>query len=195
VAKPKSRFQRFFDANAEFFQSGWIFAIPSVLVWWVIVTFVYAMQLPSGVRWPVFATAALIASSAFLVGGLVGFLFGIPRTIHNAVPRVGAKHYEGNTNLEQVSDWLTKIIVGVGLVEIGRVIPGLASLAKDMKAPLGGQASSEAFGLALTIANVVLGFFLFYLWSRSLFAKELEELEKSEEKAQQDNPSPANSAT
>jgi len=28
-------------------------------------------------------------------------------------------------------------------------------------------------GLALTIANVLLGFFLFYLWSRALFAEEL----------------------
>ena len=27
-----------------------------------------------------------------------------------------------NTNLEQISDWLTKIIVGVGLVEIWAVI-------------------------------------------------------------------------
>jgi hypothetical protein len=26
-------------------------------------------------------------------------------------------------------------------------------------------------GLALTIANVLLGFFLFYLWSRALFAE------------------------
>jgi hypothetical protein len=44
-----------------------------------------------------------------------------------------------------------------------------------MKVPLGGQASSSAFGLALAISNVLLGFFLFYLWSRSLLKKELEE--------------------
>jgi hypothetical protein len=77
--------------------------------------------------------------------------------------------------LEQVSDWLTKIIVGVGLVEIGRIIPGLTRFAESMKVPLGGQASSSAFGLALAISNVLLGFFLFYLWSRSLLKKELEE--------------------
>jgi hypothetical protein len=77
-------------------------------------------------------------------------------------------------------------------VEIGRVIPGLSRLAESMKAPLGGQASSETFGLALTIANVLLGFFLFYLWSRSLFLKELEELEAPEGKAQHANPPSAN---
>jgi hypothetical protein len=75
--------------------------------------------------------------------------------------------------LEQVSDWLTKIIVGVGLVQIGRIIPGLSKFAESMKAPLGGQASSAAFGLGLAITNVLLGFFYFYLWSRSLLPRGL----------------------
>jgi hypothetical protein len=184
--KSKNRFQKFPE-------TGWIFAIPGVIIWWAIVTLIYAGQLPSGVRWTVFATAVLIASSAFLIGGLVGFLFGIPRTVQGATSRTSTAHYRGNTNLEQVSDWLTKIIVGISLVEIGRVIPSLTRLAESMKAPLGGQASSESFGLALTIANVLLGFFLFYLWSRSFFVQELEELEKSEEMTQQANPSPATS--
>jgi hypothetical protein len=179
--EPGSKFRKFFE-------TGWTFAIPIAGTWWAIVTLIYAIQLPSGVRWTVFATAVLIASSAFLIGGLVGFLFGIPRTVQGITPRTGAAHYRGNTNLEQVSDWLTKIIVGVSLVEIGRVVPGLARLAKSMKAPLGGQASSESFGLALTIANALLGFFLFYLWSRSFFGKALDELEKSEEGIQQANP-------
>jgi len=42
-----------------------------------------------------------------------------------------------------------------------------------MKAPLGGQASSAAFGLGLTISYALLGFFYFYFWSRSLFKREL----------------------
>lgn len=189
-AKNKSR--GFLEKSTKFFETGWTFAIPSVIIWWAIVTLIYAIQLPSGVRLAVFATATLIASAAFLIGGLVGFLFGIPRTVQSVTPRTGTTHYQGNTNLEQVSDWLTKIIVGVSLVEIGRVIPSLARLAESMKAPLGGQASSETFGLALTIANVLLGFFLFYLWSRSLFLKALEELEKSEEEVQQGEPSSAN---
>ena len=78
-----------------------------------------------------------------------------------------------NTNLYQVSDWLTKIVVGVGLVQIGRTLPVLTRLAESMKAPLGGQASSAAFGLGLTITYAVLGFFFLYLWSHTLFAYEL----------------------
>jgi hypothetical protein len=101
-------------------------------------------------------------------------LFGIPRAVQGSTPLPGASRYVGNTNLEQVSDWLTKIIVGISLVEIGRIIPALTRLAESMKVPLGGQASSAAFGLGLTIANVLLGFFLFYLWSRVLLKNELE---------------------
>jgi hypothetical protein len=180
------------NKSEKFFETGWTVAIPALGSGWGIITLIYVLQLPGGVRWTVFATAVLIASSAFLIGGLVGFLFGVPRTVQGATPRTGATHYQGNTNLEQVSDWLTKIIVGVSLVEIGHVIPGLTRLAESMKAPLGGKPSSESFGLALTIANALLGFFLFYLWSRSFFVKELEELEKSEERAQHVNVSSAN---
>lgn len=50
---------------------------------------------------------------------LVGFLFGIPKIYQNT------SGYDGkiktgflvNTNLEQISDWFTKIIVGIGLVQ------------------------------------------------------------------------------
>jgi len=76
--------------------------------------------------------------------------------------------------LEQVSDWLTKIIVGVGLVQIGHIVPALSKLAESMKAPLGGQPSSAAFGLGLAITEALLGFFYFYFWSRELLPLELE---------------------
>jgi len=159
----------------EFFTSGWMIAIPFVAILWAIAILIYALQLPSGVRWGAYAVANLIASASFLAGGLVGFLFGIPRAVQGSAPASGALQYQANTNLEQVSDWLTKIIVGVGLTQIGRIIPGLTRLADSMKAPLGGQASSAAFGLTLTISNILLGFFFFYLWSRSLLKKELEQ--------------------
>ena len=165
---------RWIEQAKQFFASGWMFAIPIVAILWTVVILIFALQLPSGVRWGAFATAIFIGSSSFLLGGLAGFLFGIPRAVQSFTAPTGAAQYQANTNLEQVSDWLTKIIVGVSLVEIGRIIPGLTRFAESMKAPLGGQASSAAFGLALTMANVLLGFFLFYLWSRSLLKKELE---------------------
>ena len=106
-------------------------------------------------------------------GGIVGFLFGIPRTVQGSALPERATQYQGNTNLEQVSDWLTKIIVGVGLVQIGHIIPALSKFAESMKAPLGGLPSSAAFGLGLAISYALLGFLYFYFWSRSLFVREL----------------------
>ena len=64
----------------------------------------------------------LVAGSAALIGGLLGFLFGIPRTLQqDGVAKVGPDDteqekdsvvnpridYQVNTNLEQISDWLT----------------------------------------------------------------------------------------
>jgi hypothetical protein len=74
----------------------------------------------------VFSVAIMIAVASMLAGGLVGFLFGIPGTIQQA--REGEDTslesqqsenkpltYAPNTNLEQISDWLTKIL--------GRCVP------------------------------------------------------------------------
>jgi hypothetical protein len=71
----------------------------------------------------------LAAFAASAVGGMIGFLFGVPKgpSDSNDQQRSGF-YYRPNTNLEQVSDWLTKIIVGVGLIQfraIGSVIYGL----------------------------------------------------------------------
>lgn len=151
----------------------WITVIPIAGGVGVVVTLLYITQVPSGVRWSVLGTALAIASAASLVGGIVGFLFGIPRTVQGSAATNGETQYQGNTNLEQVSDWLTKILVGVGLVQLGRALPALGKLANGLGASLGGQASSGAFGLALAISYALLGFLFLYLWSREVLPKEL----------------------
>ncbi len=151
----------------------WLWTIPFLCFLGVVGILIYVSQVPSGVRWSVFGTAGAIASSAYLTGGLAGFLFGVPRTVQGSTRSKGPTQYQGNTNLEQVSDWLTKIIVGIGLVQIGHIIPALSKFAESMKAPLGGLPSSGAFGLGLAISYALFGFFFFYFWSRSLFAQEL----------------------
>lgn len=151
----------------------WITVIPMIGGVGVATTLLYITQVPSGVRWSVLGTALAIASAASLVGGIVGFLFGIPRTVQGSAAPNGGTQYQGNTNLEQVSDWLTKILVGVGLVQIGRALPALGKLANGLRASLGGQASSGAFGLALAISYALLGFLFLYLWSREILPREL----------------------
>jgi hypothetical protein len=157
----------------QLFIFSWLWSIPIIGVLLAGVNLIYASQVPSGVRWSVFGTASVIGSAAYFTGGIIGFLFGVPRTVQGSGPSKRGTQYRANTNLEQVSDWLTKIIVGIGLVQIGHIVPALSKLADSMKAPLGGQASSAAFGLGLTISYALLGFFYFYFWSRSLFRREL----------------------
>jgi hypothetical protein len=158
---------------AQVLTFSWLWIIPFVCIFGVLIILIYSIQLPSGVRWNAFCVGVVIGSSAFLIGGLVGFLFGIPRTVQSSTSSTGATQYQGNTNLEQVSDWLTKIIVGVSLVEIGRIVPALAKLAGILKAPLGGQPSSAAFGVGVVIASALTGFFFIYLWTREMFVREL----------------------
>lgn len=162
-----------FPRIAQVLTFSWLWIIPFVCIFGVFIILIYSIQLPSGVRWSAFCVGVVTGSAAFLIGGLVGFLFGIPRTVQSSTPSKGATQYQGNTNLEQVSDWLTKIIVGVSLVEIGRIIPALAKLAELLKAPLGGQPSSAAFGVAVVIACALTGFFFIYLWTREMFVREL----------------------
>jgi hypothetical protein len=152
----------------------WASYIPALGVLGILVILVYVSQVPANVRWIVFGTAVAVAGAAALVGGIVGFLFGIPfSNKQRGIVTGGELNYEANTNLEQVSDWLTKIIVGVGLVQVGRALPGLGKLGESLKAPLGGQPSSSTFGLGLVIFYTLLGFLYLYLWSRQVLPLQL----------------------
>jgi hypothetical protein len=139
------------------------------------------------------AAGWLIIAGGVLVSGVVtGFLFAVPRTLQrgevnisssrmrgsstdNGVDQAGADkvspvrtqaRYTVNSNLEQISDWLTKIIVGVGLVELYK-LPGLASRLTTFLA--GGAESipqGRAFALGLILYFGVLGFMAGYLLTR-----------------------------
>jgi len=161
---------------AKIKQPGWTYFIPALGGLGVLITLIYVSQVGGGKRWSVFGTAIAIAGAAAVVGGVVGFLFGIPLTSKQRAAGANNSQYEPNTNLEQVSDWLTKIIVGVGLVQLGRALPALTKLARSLNDPLGGQPYGGAFGLGLTIFYALLGFLFLYLWSRTDLQRELQQL-------------------
>lgn len=156
----------------------WVIVIPVLCAIGVIIALIYITQVSSALRWSAFGTALAVAAASTLVGGIVGFLFGIPLTNQKTGQNSGESAdgtLKANTGLEQVSDWLTKIIVGVGLVQLGHALPALGRLAKSLKDPLGDTASSSAFGLGLTIYFAVLGFLFGYLWSREILPGEFAE--------------------
>lgn len=125
-------------------------------------------------------------------GFLVGFLFGIPRVLQgdnppasgaNTAAEVSGKPQSPggaatvrpagyaqrvNTNLEQISDWLTKIIVGLGLVEL-RTMPDHLHRASDWmaksfaRAEAGASQAAASFSSAFIVFFAIAGFMAGYL--------------------------------
>ena len=75
-------------------------------------------------------------------------------------------HLRVNTNLEQISDWLTKILVGVGLTQLNKV-PGQMTIAASFIAKgMGDDQAHRTLVVAMLIYFPVLGFLSGYLCTR-----------------------------
>lgn len=119
--------------------------------------------------WSIFAVSALVAACAFAVGSLLGFLFGIPQYLAKAGEANSGTEkasYQPNTNLTQVSDWLTKIIIGVGLVQFGQLARSIGKLGDSLAPSLGGDPTGKPFGIAVVVGFFVIGFLIGYLYTR-----------------------------
>lgn len=128
----------------------------------------------------VFTVVTLIAFASFAVGGIIGFLFGIPRTLQHSNGNAPANGTEStpasatNTNLEQISDWLTKILVGVGLTQIASITQRFNDLSYNLGKSLMPHIPAAQFA---PIAGVIMilfaidGFLIVYLWTRLFLAK------------------------
>jgi hypothetical protein len=148
----------------------WVWLTPLVMMTGVLALLIYAAASRS---WSIFGYGTAVGAAAIIIGGLLGFVFAVPRSASGNQPVGTTERYQDNSNLEQISDWLTKILVGVGLVQLSRAPNGLARLAEAMKPGFGGAASSAGFGLALVLFYAGGGFFYFYLWTRTGFLLQL----------------------
>jgi CheY-like chemotaxis protein len=131
--------------------------------------------------WDVLAVSALVAGSAFVFGGFLGFLFGIPRSLaapEGADERETFGPYRPNTNLEQISDWLTKILVGVGLVQFTTLARHAGDLVQFLGPPLGDDSLGETFAGALLVIFGVTGFLTFYLVTRIYLPREFAQADR-----------------
>jgi hypothetical protein len=141
----------------------------------------YALQSPNSAKFVSFAAIGImVAGASVLIGSLLGFLFGIPRTLQQDAPVEIARNnaadsaedderpanYRANTNLEQISDWLTKILVGVGLTQI-TVIPGkLHEISNAVASGLDNTDGNRVFAIAVILFFAICGFLFGYLWTR-----------------------------
>ncbi|MCK9220855.1 MAG: hypothetical protein M0P47_12515 [Bacteroidales bacterium] len=139
----------------------------------------------------IWMSASLVVSLAsFLIGGLIGFLFGIPKFNTKYTPSEEPE-YLANTSLEQISDWLTKIIVGVGLTQLIVIPKNLMNLSEYIVAGIVSKHSCQkspdwylplynagivckhsylpedtTFILSLILLFFILGFFFAFFYAR-----------------------------
>jgi len=139
-------------------------------------------------QWSAHPTAALLwALASLATGGFVGFLFGIPKVAQPDAPAapaagaavpapnpapapaapIGGAGYRllVNTNLTDISDWLTKIIVGVTLIELQKIPENLNRASLFIAYSIGGP-EQKSFAGAILVFFSVGGFLGGYLFTR-----------------------------
>ena len=92
----------------------WVFLVAVVLLLCNTAGFVTVWGGAKGDR----STAIMWMLMCLAVGGVLGFLFAVPRA-NTKVPNQDL--LLPNRNIETISDWLTKIIVGLGLVNLKNI--------------------------------------------------------------------------
>lgn len=139
------------------------------------------------------ALALSLAGAALAIGALAGFIFGLPRSLTSAEARELSRRdaepaampegamvsnggasagtsgrptgYGTNSNLERISDWLTTIIVGLGLINLPS-LTGSIELFGDRVAGSFGF-GGKLFGISCGLYFLILGFLLSYLNTRT----------------------------
>lgn len=157
-----------------------------LLAGWLVVALAANASRPTGV---------LIAGAIAAAGAVLGFLFGIPRSLPAPPPPAGADKPANaatatppNAGLEQVADWLTKIILGAGLTQLGAIKGLVVKLAHYIAAcvcatdcPPQTAHVAFVFGLAVIGYFGAFGFLGGYLTTRLLLARLLRKADKSVE--------------
>lgn len=142
--------------------------------------------------WPVLGLSLSIALAATICGGFLGFLFGVPRSLqknndvvvqNNNVGNISKtqKPYSNNTNLEEISDWLTKIIVGVSLIQLGKLKLYFNELCIELGKSYSGfllLKYGSVFSGSIILFFSIAGFLIVYLWARIYLLEQLFRKEK-----------------
>ena len=135
--------------------------VPTLGTIWVVI---YSFSTP-GPHWTYLGTATLTSLAAFLSGCLTGFLFGIPKVVSSGELRqdkaTSGPRYTPSSNLAEVSDWLTKLLLGAGLVQLTRLGTPIAGLIHHvgvgLYSPPASLQTAEIMAGALLIGYAIVG--------------------------------------
>jgi hypothetical protein len=152
---------------------------------------------------PPLGTVLMHAVTWFSLGTLLGLIFSVPKSSAQGAPRpepavtpatsdkptLASQNdrkrrslYETNNNLVEVSDWLTKIIVGLGLIHLKDAPAILRKVVNPLQHCLGD--CYLAFGTALVLGFGALGFLFGYVFTRLFLARAFSDADPAEEIAQ-----------
>jgi hypothetical protein len=119
----------------------------------------------------VFCLLWFASGAAFFIGTIGGLLFGVPKTrvapsgaetlsadrlLSEASGDEGSRHLYDNTNLDEVSDWLTKIIIGIGLAQFSQVINFLDQIGDRVGKSV--DPSGQYGGYVVALGSIIIGF-------------------------------------
>ena len=134
-----------------------------------------------------FGFGLLVSGGSVGSGFLVGFLFGMPREsdVKN-LPGDNRSPFHASTSLEQIADWLTKIIVGIGIAEFRKVIAYANRFTNYLDSLCVLPSAPRSFGIIFFFAPP--GFLLGYFYARTFFLR----LFSMSESPEDDRPQPTN---
>lgn len=166
------------------------------IVSWIILCYLFTLDLPksdSNPKLSIFSTLFIIGLGSSVIGAFFGFIFGIPKTLQsNQTIQSSAQNsrFIHNTNFEEISDWLTKIIVGLSIAEMGNVKTTIWQLSEEISSSMMSSQNSrpdlkildpQIFILFLLIYSSILGFFAGYFASRFVLRRALINFDASAE--------------
>ncbi|MBL7810710.1 MAG: hypothetical protein JNL57_00685 [Bacteroidetes bacterium] len=141
-------------------------------------------------------TFLLVAAGSMAGGMALGFLFGLPRSsgkrVKGKAKEVDSENgeseedYSDNTNLEEVSDWITKIILGLSLIKIQTILSWMENSAKNIGAVYNhawgtgqsGYGAGFAFAYATLVFFFLAGAGICYLWARTSLTQMFKRMRK-----------------
>jgi hypothetical protein len=146
----------------------------------------------------VFVLAFLFAAACMVSGWVLGLLFGIPRTLARSQGtqspaqepqlsgdgRAVKNTSRVNTNLEDISDWLTKMLVGVGLTQLYSVPYFVWKVAGKLDANgFGWDKHGQLLAVVVFFYFAPGGFWLSYVGTRTILTRLFAESESDLVKA------------
>lgn len=112
----------------------------------------------------------IIALASFISGFFLGNLFGIPKRINSQ-----ESDYNLSNNLIDISDWFTKIIIGLGLIEIKRIPGMLEGIGSYVQENTAGENSVKVVAICSVIYFGIFGLYFGYNYMRLLLSSQYKE--------------------